>query len=50
MLIYAIHKPDPDVRAYDWYSANWSGERYTAGEVAGELFSPLLAVDYEFGP
>lgn len=40
-----------DVRDYDWYdSANWSGERYTAGEVAGELFSPLLAVDYEFGP
>lgn len=29
-----------DVTIHDWYeSASWSGERYTAGEVAGELYS-----------
>ena len=30
-----------DITGEDWYdSANWSGETYTAGEVAGELYSP----------
>jgi len=29
-----------DVTGYDWFDeANWSGQEYTAGEVAGELFS-----------
>jgi len=37
-----------DVTEHDWYdSANWTGERYTAGEVAGELYS-VRAVDYQF--
>lgn len=37
-----------DVTAHDWYdSANWSGERYSAGEVAGELYS-TQAVGYRF--
>lgn len=37
-----------DVTGHDWYdAANWSGERYTAGEVAGELYS-TQAVGYRF--
>lgn len=29
-----------DITSYDWYeSANWAGTEYTAGEVAGELYS-----------
>ena len=38
-----------DVTQYDWYeAANWSGTKYTADEVAGELFSPSQARDYAF--
>jgi hypothetical protein len=37
-----------DITVHDWYdSANWGGERYTAGEVAGELYS-TRAVGYQF--
>lgn len=37
-----------DVTQHDWYdSANWGGESYSAGEVAGELYS-TQAVGYSF--
>jgi len=38
-----------DISGYDWFEAqNWGGTVYAAGEVAGELFSPSQAVDYQF--
>lgn len=37
-----------DITIFDWYEpANWSEESYTAGEVAGELYS-TQAVPYRF--
>jgi hypothetical protein len=37
-----------DITAYDWYDeANWGETTYTAGEVAGELYS-VNAVPYSF--
>lgn len=37
-----------DVTRYDWYdSANWAESHYSAGEVAGELYSPK-ACGYQF--
>lgn len=46
-----IHDQDEliEITGYDWYdAANWSGETYPAGEVAGELFSPHQAIPYSF--
>ena len=38
-----------DVTSYDWYEEQqWAETNYTAGEVAGELFSPRQAVPYSF--
>jgi len=38
-----------DISGFDWFEAqNWGGNIYEAGEVAGELFSPLQAVLYRF--
>jgi hypothetical protein len=38
-----------DVTRFDWFDAvNWAETEYTAGEVAGELFSPRQAVSYSF--
>lgn len=37
-----------DVTGHDWYEpANWGGTEYTAGEVAGELYS-TQARGYQF--
>lgn len=38
-----------DITEHDWYeAANWAGTEYSAGEVAGELYS-TQAVAYSFG-
>ena len=38
-----------DITQFDWFEANnWSETDYSAGEVAGELFSALQARDYRF--
>lgn len=45
-----IHEDDDviDISRYDWYdTANWAESRYSAGDVAGELFS-VQARDYWF--
>lgn len=33
---------------YATHAANWAETVYTAGEVAGKLFSPTQAVPYSF--
>ena len=46
-----IHEQgDPiDVDAYDWGQENvWPEESYTAGEIAGHLFSAWYSVPYSF--
>ena len=48
--LLAIHSQDEiiDVTAHDWYDAtNWAGTHYSAGEVAGELYS-VHAVPYTY--
>lgn len=48
--ILTVYEQDEilDVTEHDWYdTANWGGERYTAGEVAGELYS-IQARAYKF--
>ncbi len=48
---FVIHEQDDviDVTAFDWFdAANWAETSYPAGEVAGELFSPAQARDYQF--
>lgn len=38
-----------DIEGFDWFDAcNWAGTEYSAGEVAGEVFSPRQAVSYTF--
>ena len=38
-----------DISAFDWFdAANWDTTVYPAGEVAGELFAPAQARDYQF--
>lgn len=38
-----------DITQFDWFdAANWAETEYTAGDVAGELFSPSQARDYAF--
>lgn len=38
-----------DITKFDWFDrANWAGETYPAGEVAGELFASTQAVAYSF--
>lgn len=38
-----------NIQKYDWFdSANWAETRYPAGEVAGELYAPNQACDYQF--
>ena len=38
-----------DITGYDWFEAqNWAETKYTAGEVAGEVFSSTQAVPYSF--
>jgi len=38
-----------NIAGEDWYdAANWGGDTYPAGEVAGELFSAQQAVPYTF--
>lgn len=49
--IWVVYGQDDvlDVRQYDWYDeANWADTAYTAGEVAGELYS-VQAHAYRFG-
>lgn len=51
--ILTIHAQDEmlDISRFDWYQAdpqNWAGTEYSAGEVAGELFSPRQAVSYSY--
>lgn len=47
-----IHEQDDvlSISRFDWFDeCNWAESEYTAGEVAGELFSPNQAVAYSFG-
>lgn len=40
-----------DISNFDWYQAspqNWAETEYSAGEIAGEIFSPQQAVMYSF--
>lgn len=49
--ILVVHAQDDilDVTQFDWFDdASWAGTEYSAGEVAGELFSPEYAVPYGF--
>jgi hypothetical protein len=46
-----VHAQDEqlDIAKYDWFDpANWGETTYSAGEVAGELFSPYSAIAYSF--
>lgn len=49
ILIIHEQADEIDIASFDWYEpANWAGTVYPAGEVAGELFSPMQAVPYTF--
>jgi hypothetical protein len=38
-----------DIAGFDWFDPeNWAETKYPAGEVAGEVFSPMQAVPYSF--
>lgn len=46
-----IHDQDEliNIDGFDWFDrANWPETAYTAGEIAGELFSPTSSVSYSF--
>jgi hypothetical protein len=50
---FIVHAQDEvlDLTHYDWFDemgSSFTEPEYTAGEVAGELFSPYQAVDYRF--
>jgi len=48
LIVHAQHDM-LDVTRFDWFDrANWAGTEYSAGEVAGELFSPQQAIPYGF--
>jgi hypothetical protein len=51
--ILTIHQPSTmiDITRFDWYQAgpeNWAGTEYSASDIVGELFSPPIAVPYDF--
>ena len=46
-----VHAQDDmlEISRFDWFeAANWADTSYSAGEVAGELFSARQAVPYSF--
>ena len=48
---FVVYEQDEeiDISGYDWFEPqNWSATVYPAGEVAGEMFSPSQAADYQF--
>lgn len=48
-LVVYDQEVEIDVTIYDWYdAANWDRTIYSAGEVAGELYSPHSARDLWF--
>lgn len=48
-LIIREQDDEIDITLYDWYEPQqWAETVYSAGEVAGELYSPTQAVDYWF--
>lgn len=49
ILVVFDQDEEIDITQFDWFdTANWSETTYPAGEVAGELYSPTQARDYQF--
>ena len=49
--VLIIHEQNEmiNIARFDWFdAANWAETEYSAGEVAGELFSPRQSVSYTF--